>query len=455
MSFPTSPPISEHTPTWSMPNVQERQLDWGLRLIVARVGHLPMIHTRFLSRYGRAMENPACLGSARLLSALIRHGTEKYTSVEMAENLDHLGMKLRVHVGMDSSAASVTALSEHSDAAFDMLEQVLLYPTFPESYLERERTKALEIHRHECSSPGFLSGVWMGQALYPGHPYGWPGATENGLKQVGQTDISDLHNAVFRLSQGLLLVVGDIEPARVLDELSERFAHPTRHPEGPPVVPMAPPADAPQVTAICRPGSEQVRVQLGTRLFPRFHPDYLPMALLNRVLGAGAASRLFMDLRERQSLTYGAYSALDLGRYGGDLMASLDCSPDKADRALKALWQHIHDICEPIPAVELEVARRSAIGAFPQRASGLGGVAGLLSQRWSYDLPDEVWETHLSELAGISTADVDHVAQKWLRPADFHTVLVGPREALEECFSEGTAVRWHQADDGAWLSGMD
>ena len=117
MSFPTSPPISSELPDWSLPEILEHRLDWGLRLMVVRSGHLPMVHTRFLFRRGRVIEDPSCPGSARLLSVLARHGTESFSSAELARALDQLGLRLSLSLGRDSSAVSITALSEHRDAA--------------------------------------------------------------------------------------------------------------------------------------------------------------------------------------------------------------------------------------------------------------------------------------------------------------------------------------------------
>ena len=145
----------------------------------------------------------------------------------------------------------------------------------------------------------------MGRLLYPGHPYGRPGATAEGLEATTREDIFALHQAVFQPANGLLMVLGDVDPESTLDALSERFAEPMGMRDEEEEIPEAPPAAESRILAIERPESEQVRILIARRFFPRSHPDYYPALLMNMVLGSGASSRLFMELRERQSLTYG------------------------------------------------------------------------------------------------------------------------------------------------------
>jgi len=451
MSFPSQAPISSEVPEWSLPRVLERTLPWGLHLMVVRIGHMPMMQARFFFRQGRLIEDPSRPGTARLTSVLARHGTESYSSVGLASALDQLGLRLSISLGRESSSASIAALIEHREAAMDLVEEVAFRPSFPEMHLKRERSKALDLHRHEVSDPGFIAGAWMGRLLYPDHPYGRPGATVEGLQAATREDITALHQAVFQPAKGLLMVLGDVDPERTLDELSHRFREPMGIAEEVEEVPMAPPARESRVLAIERPESEQVRILIARRLFARSHPDYYPALLMNRVLGSGASSRLFMELRERQSLTYGAYSYLSLSRYGGDHTAVLDCAPDKAPRALESLEFELNRMSqEPIPEEEVESVRRALTGGFPRMALGLGGIASLLSVRWHHSLAEDHWERHLGRIAEVTVEDVERMARKWLRPETRNIVMVGPQEALESALSGYTGVTSIRAESRDW-----
>jgi predicted Zn-dependent peptidase len=106
---------------------------------------------------------------------------------------------------------------------------------------------------------------------------------------------------------------------------------------------------------------------MGQLLFSRSHPDYLPMRVLNQVLGAGASSRLFIELRERQSLR----TRLELARrglLGGDLTASLSCAPEKTATAVRSLRHELGRIAaEPIPAASSSKRSATSSARSPRR----------------------------------------------------------------------------------------
>ena len=62
------------------------------------------------------------------------------------------------------------------------------------------------------------------------------------------------------------------------------------------------------IVIVDRPASVQSQIVIGNLALKRSDPRFIPLMVANQVLGGSAASRLFMDLREQRSLTYGAYS---------------------------------------------------------------------------------------------------------------------------------------------------
>jgi zinc protease len=426
MSFPTSAPPGTPPKPWNFPATSRMDLPGGPQLVAVSMPALPVVHVRWTFRGGRAAEATDRCGAARLLGSVVRQGTAAYDSRGLADALDFLGARLGVSIGSDNASASVSALAQHLDAAMDLLDEVAFRPTLPEPELERERNKALQLLRHERSVPTHLAGIWLARLLYGQHVYGRPPGSEAGLRAITQQDLRDLHGAVFNPAQAQLLVVGAIDPDAVLQRLAARYGggdgQVHRH------VALGPlPTLPPRLVALDRPGAEQSAITFGRPMFPRNHPDYLPMRLLHQVLGGGASSRLFMDLRERRSLTYGAYSGLDLGVCGGDLSASLSTAPDKTADAVAGLWEHLVRIQDgKVEEEELEHARRYVVGSFPQTASGVGGVAALVARAWQQGLPDDCWSTYQADAAAVQAADLERVAQTWLGTPSWSAVVVGP-----------------------------
>lgn len=437
MSFPRTPPIA-HTPRpWSFPAALRARLPWGLDLVVARVSSLPLVQVRWTFGAGRNQEDPGRVGASRLLSSVMRHGTARLDSAGLADALDHLGARLRVSVGQDQANVSVAALSSHLDEALDLADEVAFRPTLPEADLARERASALELHEHERAQAEQVAAVWLSWSLYDGHPYGQPPATIAGLRDTTREELAGLHTRIFQPSRAQLALVGDLDPEATLARLCARYGSSPMAPvdsrPGPP--PVGP--GRRRVWAIERPDAEQVAIAVGAPLFPRAHPDYQPMRVVNQVFGAGPSSRLFLELRERRSLTYGAYSAMDCSVAGGDFAASLSTAGAKGRDALAALLGELDRArVEPIGEDELEPARRSLIGSFPQRASGVGGVAGLLGYGWIHGLPDDVWSRYQADVAAVDAETAHAAAARWLSAERSTVVVCGTAEAIEATVAE-------------------
>jgi hypothetical protein len=71
------------------------------------------------------------------------------------------------------------------------------------------------------------------------------------------------------------------------------------------------------------------------------------------------------------------------------------------------------------------------IGAFPQRASGVGGVASLAKAAWLHRMPEQVWSGYQAEIGAVSLQAVTEASQGWFRPERSALVVVGAAEALD------------------------
>lgn len=90
--------------------------------------------------------------------------------------------------------------------------------------------------------------------------------------------------------------------------------------------------------------------------------DLPSMRLAMAVLGGSPTSRLFMNVREKQSLCY--YCAASFNSFGGVMCIDSGIEPENAARAEQAILAEWGDLCEnPVSDQELEDARRYTINA--------------------------------------------------------------------------------------------
>ncbi|MFT5686082.1 MAG: zinc protease, partial [Myxococcota bacterium] len=272
MPLPDFPPQGGPPAPWKVPTMVSRTLPSGLRIVVARLPWLPVVHIRWALRGGRLLEAPGKTGSAGLLGTVARHGTARYDSAGLASALDHLGASLRISVGLDSTSAGISGLSEHTDTLLDLVDEALLRPTFPEAHLTRERDNALQVHRHQRAQPSVIAGGWLARSLYGDHPYGHPAVISEELASLTADDLRELHARILAPQRGQVLVVGDVDAEATADALAARYAD---LPVGVSLPEPPPKTLRRRLIAIERPSAEQVVILFGLPLFSWGAPDHL------------------------------------------------------------------------------------------------------------------------------------------------------------------------------------
>jgi hypothetical protein len=147
---------------------------------------------------------------------------------------------------------------------------------------------------------------------------------------------------------------------------------------------------------------------------------------MNQVLGAGASSRVFMNLREEKGYTYGAYTRLDMKRLSGDFEASAEVRTAVTGDSLREFFYELVRIRqEPVSDDELADAKNFLTGVFPIRAETQEGLTNLIVNQHLYDLPADYLQTYRSNIEAVTADEVRQVATKYVRPHELAIVIVG------------------------------
>jgi predicted Zn-dependent peptidase len=180
------------------------------------------------------------------------------------------------------------------------------------------------------------------------------------------------------------------------------------------------------ILVVDRPGSVQSVIYMGNLAIRRAEREWIPLVVANQVLGGSAASRLFMDLREKRSLTYGAYSAVAERVDTGPFVAYSSVRTEVTTEAVGALFEHLERINqEPAGAEELKNAKRYLSDSFPLKVDTPGKLADLVVQLRTFGLPSDYWDNYRQWIRKTSASEAYYVARNYIRPKDALVVIVG------------------------------
>jgi len=275
----------------------------GMTVLVRESHGAPVVAISLQTRAGSHFETAGTAGVTNFLQRVLLRGTTKRSAVRLAEAAEDIGGQLDAGADVESAHVRAEALARHSEALLELVAEVVLSPAFRPEEVEKERRLVLSQIRARADSP-FQAGLdGLLRALYGPHPYAWPSlGTRASLERLTREALVARYREIYRPDGMVLAVSGEIESKRVVktaERLFGKLARPGG--EGPTPPPVG---EARTVRRVLERPAHQAHVMVGYRGPGLGDPAYPAVRVLTAVLGGGMASRLFVELRDKQGLAY-------------------------------------------------------------------------------------------------------------------------------------------------------
>ncbi|HKE56786.1 MAG TPA: pitrilysin family protein, partial [Pyrinomonadaceae bacterium] len=319
------------------------------------------------------------------------------------------------------------------DNILGLMAEVVLQPSFPENEVELAKQNTKESLRQQRAQPSFLATEMVSRIMFGDHPYSVIAPTPESIDLSKRNDFVTFHRANIVPNNAVLVVVGDVSLDAELKRCEALFSSWQRGADLAGNFPAPPIRSKRSVYLIDRHGSAQSNIVIANRGITRTSPDYFAMLLMHTVLGATASSRLFMNLREEKGYTYGAYSNLDARRTAGTFRATAEVRTPVTGDSLKEFFYELKRIGnESVSQKEIADAKSYLTGVFPIRLETQEGLIDQLVQIKMLGLPDNYLQTYRDQIQAVTIADIQRVAQKYVRPDEAAMIVVGDGVAVLE-----------------------
>jgi zinc protease len=420
----------------------ETTLENGLRAIVFENGRLPLVSYRLAFDSGDVHDPPGHTGLTSATAAMLTEGTETYSSRQLAEKIERLGASISASVSDDFTVVAASSLSLYSSEILQLVKEIVRKPTFPESELDLYRRNTIENLKFQRAQPGFLANEQAARLIYGSHPYATVSPEAEDIEKLDRDMLAKLRRERLIPNNAMFIAVGDVEAEEFVQQLTDLFGDwqsgsvPRSQFDAPPK------RTSRSMTIVDRPGSAQSNIVLTNLAVARTHPDYFPILVMNQVLGAGASSRVFMNLREEKGYTYGAYTRLELKKLAGDIEATAEVRTAVTGDSLKEFFYELERIrSTDVGQEELADAKNFLAGVFPIRAETQEGLTNLIVNQYLYGLPEDYLQTYRDNVNAVSVADVRRAAVEHIRPDEMAIVIVGDaKEVLPQVESYSDSV---------------
>jgi len=433
------PPASVHPFTPPLP--QRQKLSNGLEVLLVEKRGAPLVSFGLALRTGGVADPPDKPGLAAFTATMLQEGTPTRTSQQIADQFEQMGTQLSISTGREQTLIFTETLDKHWAKALEIIADVVQNPTYPQHELERVQRERLTSLRRMKDDASAIAGRVAPVLLYgPASAYGHSVfGTEESLAAITRNDLLAHFNASFGPQRATLVVSGNLtmnDAVRVAQEYLGDWGStgltpvPTR--VGIPELRPAPPATA-TIYLVDKPAAAQSVIRAGHVTIPRSHPDYLPLLLMNQVLGGQFTARLNMNLRQNKGYSYGYNSFVEWRTLSSALMAGGSVQTEVTAPSVTETLKEFRDIKgeRPIEDDEFQSAKDSLLRQLPASFETPGQIAEQLIRLVEFDLPEDYFRTIAGRIESVTVEDARRAAQRYLDADHLAIVVVGDRARVE------------------------
>jgi len=432
IEFPELSPI--RTPT-----ITEYQLDNGMEFLLCEDRDFPTISVNLLIKGGSFFEEPEKIGLVELLTDLLRTGgTANYPQEELDRLLDDMAISLQTSGRIHSISVNMKFLSEDVETAFAILDDVIRRPLFNEGSLERmKRTINTAIARRNDNISSIAGREFMKLVFGADNPYARR-AEYDTIANISRDDILEYYESFFKPQNMLVSVVGDFDKAEMQKLMERTFGDWIEEDYSFPPMEQFPVSYQSSVNYIPREDAEQSWITIGhITEMTQDHPDYVPMLILNSVLGGGFNSRIYQRIRNQMGLSYAPSAHYTVYfDFPGVFYLMSQTVADKTVTAIEAMIDEVQRLQnEYITEEELELARESYLNSFVFNYTSPQAIVRRQLNYKFWNFPLDFLEQVRDRVYDVTVEDIYRLANQYIYPEYFDILVVGNEEEFEKPLS--------------------
>lgn len=417
-----------------LPEFDTITLKNGLTVYLMERHEVPLISVRAVVKAG-AVNDGRQAGLSNLTGDALLLGTRARDKAAIDQAFDYRGARLAGGAGTESSTVQANFAKADTAALLPLFAEIVQQPSFNDAELGKLRERKVNGIKQAKEAPRNVVQTYYRAMLFGDAPYGIPASgTVGSVGALKQADVQRYYQQYYRPDNAAVIVVGDFQKSEMRQQIESLFG--AWQASGP--APAAQnngkvQADKARVLLVNKPDAIETTFLIGGAGIARNDPDYVPLQVVNTVLGGRFTSWLNDELRVNSGLTYGANSSFStLAQTGTFAISSFTAQPKTADALALAhkTYQRLWD--KGIDQATLDSAKAYVKGQFPPRYETGEQLAGLLGEMYANQVGREQIDNFSQAVDSLTPAKAKALIDKHFPHQQLQTVLIGKAEAIRE-----------------------
>ena len=406
---------------------QRKTMSNGIPLNVIEAGNQDVVRVDILIGAGKWHQTQ--LLQTLFTNRMLREGTKRFTSAEIAEKLDYYGAWLELSTSMEYSYITLYSLNKYFAHTLEIVESIVKEPTFP----DKELNTVVETNKQQflinSTKVEYLAQKSFASSIFgEEHPCG-RFAVEADYDKVTSACLKEFYDQYYHSGNCSIYISGKVTD-EILNLLENTFG---KEPWGKienKVLTL--PSDI-KTTSLKRVFTEQdsamqSSIKMGKVMIQRTHPDYYKMRVLITIFGGYFGSRLMSNIREDKGYTYGISSGIASYPDTGVFVVSTEAANEYAEDIIKEVYNEMRTLqTDLVPASELEMVKNYMLGEMCRSYEGPFS----LSDAWMFvqtsHLSDSYFEESLKAVQNVTAEELRVLAQRYFNQENMIEVVAGKK----------------------------
>lgn len=430
------------TPVINIAKPKTFQLSNGLTVMVVENNKLPRVSANL------SMDRPpyyegSVTGVSEIMAEQFENGTTNMSKDAFNKKVDYLGANLN----FSSGGASANSLSKYFPQVLGLMADAIINPKFSAEEIQNSKERAIEGLKSEEKNASAIASRVSNALMYGKNTSRGEFETVESINRIQLADVQNTYKKYYAPDNAYLVIVGDVKYEKVKPLIEKAFSGWKK--ANTPITPLEPTSNVAktEIDVVDVPTAVQSVVSLNNlNTLKMKNPDYFPATIANYILGGGGEARLFMNLREKNGFTYGAYSNMSPSKYSPQFSASASVRNEVTDKAVKEFINELNGISTVKPE-ELENAKAKLKGNFIMSLEKPETIARFALNQKIYDLPADFYTNYLKSIDRVTAADVSNAVKTNILPNQSRIFIAGKASDISEGLEKlGYPVKYYDKD---------
>lgn len=364
------------------------------------------------------------LDIGRIMAQLLKTGTTTRSKEQIQDRLDQLKSSIYFNFDQQTLYVYVNTYKDNFKEVMGILGDLLLNSTFPKNELTKtiaEYNTYLESNLNDPRSIAFTE-IARQTTKYPKGSIFYMSTTQeqiDAFKKVKQSEIVDFYKNILGGNNGVGSVVGDLDAKTTGDILENTFGKWNSKSKYELALPSYFETQKLDKDIITPDKENAVAVGRVSFKMNKNNPDYPAFVMANEILGSGGflSARIPMRLREKDGISYGAGSFIDIPITNEAASWSYYAflNPTKKNAVEAAAKEEIAKaLKDGFTAEELKSNLTSWLN---ERKTSLGNdstLIGLVNTYLQYGIPLEDYDNLENKVKALKLEEVNNILRKYL-----------------------------------------